>query len=48
VAEVAVATSISPNELLAAPPTVFWAIVEVLREQTRQAEEQQRKAKGRR
>jgi hypothetical protein len=37
VAQVAVATSISPNELLAAPPDVFWAIVAVLKEQSRQS-----------
>ena len=37
VAQVAVATSISPNELLDAPPDVFFAIVAVLKEQARQA-----------
>lgn len=36
VAQVAVATSISPNELLNAPSDVFWAIVAVLKEQARQ------------
>jgi hypothetical protein len=36
VAQVAVATSISPNELLDAPSDVFWAIVAVLKEQARQ------------
>lgn len=35
VAQVAVATSIAPNELLATPPDVFWAIVSVLKEQSR-------------
>lgn len=38
VAQVAVATGISPNELLECPPRVFEAIVEVLREQARQNE----------
>lgn len=38
VAQMAVATSISPNELLAAPPDVFWAMVAVLNEQAREAE----------
>lgn len=36
VAQVAVATSISPNELLEAPPDVFWAMVTVLRQQARE------------
>jgi hypothetical protein len=36
VAQVAVATSISPNELLDTPSDVFWAIVAVLKEQARQ------------
>jgi hypothetical protein len=36
VAQVAVATSIAPNELLDAPSDVFWAIVAVLKEQARQ------------
>jgi hypothetical protein len=36
VAQVAVATSISPNELLKTPPDIFWAIVSVLKEQARQ------------
>lgn len=36
VAQVAVATSISPNELLDAPPDVFLAMVAVLKEQARQ------------
>jgi hypothetical protein len=40
----AIATSIAPNELLEAPPRVFWAMVEVLREQSKEAE----RAKGRR
>jgi len=35
VAQVAVATSISPNELLDTPSDVFWAIVAVLNEQSR-------------
>ena len=37
VARVAVATSISPNELLEAPPEVFWAMVAVLQEQAKEA-----------
>jgi hypothetical protein len=40
----AIATSISPNELLEAPPEIFWAMVEVLKEQAAEAE----KARGRR
>lgn len=36
VAQVAVATSIAPNELLDTPSDVFWAIVAVLKEQARQ------------
>jgi hypothetical protein len=40
----AIATSIAPNDLLEAPPEVFWAMVEVLREQATEAE----KARGRR
>jgi hypothetical protein len=44
VAQVALATSISPNELLDAPPEIFWAMVEVLKEQAAEAE----RAKGRR
>jgi hypothetical protein len=44
VAQVAVATSISPNELLAAPPEIFWAMVQVLRDQQDELE----RAKGRR
>lgn len=37
VARVAVATSISPNELLNTPPEVFWAMVAVLQEQAKEA-----------
>lgn len=37
VARVAVATSISPNELLDTPPEVFWAMVAVLQEQAKEA-----------
>jgi len=44
VAQVAVATSISPVDLLECPPEVFNAIVAVLKEQAREAE----KAKARR
>jgi|GEM_PF-2915576 hypothetical protein len=36
VAQVAVATGIAPNELLDTPPDVFWAIVAVLREQSKE------------
>jgi hypothetical protein len=35
VAQVAVATSIAPNDLLDTPPDLFWAIVAVLKEQAR-------------
>jgi hypothetical protein len=35
VAQVSVATSIAPNDLLDTPPDVFWAIVAVLNEQSR-------------
>jgi hypothetical protein len=38
VARVAVATSIAPNELLDAPPEIFWAMVAVLEEQAQQTE----------
>jgi len=44
VARISVHTGIAPNELLEAPPAVFWAMVEVLREQATEAE----KARGRR
>jgi hypothetical protein len=44
VAQVAVATSISPNELLDTPPEIFWAMVRVLQEQQQELE----RAKGRR
>lgn len=43
VAQVAVATSISPNELLECPPEVFKAMVQVLKEQAREAEKAQRR-----
>lgn len=33
VARIAVATGISPNELLASPPEIFRAIIKVLNEQ---------------
>lgn len=36
VAQIAVATGISPNELLECPPDVFLAIIAVLKEQARQ------------
>jgi len=35
VAQVSVATSIAPNDLLDTSPDVFWAIVAVLKEQAR-------------
>jgi hypothetical protein len=38
-----VATSIAPNELLDAPPEIFWAMVAVLEEQQRQMEQQSRR-----
>lgn len=38
VAEMAVATHISPNELLDTPPEVFWAMVAVLDRQAKEAE----------
>lgn len=44
VAQVAVATSISPIDLLECPPEVFYAMVAVLKEQAREAE----KAKAKR
>jgi hypothetical protein len=44
VARVAIATSIAPNELLEAPPEIFWAMVAVLEEQQQELE----RAKGRR
>ena len=44
VAQVAVATNISPLDLLECPPEIFNAIVVVLKEQAREAE----KAKSRR
>jgi len=33
-----VATGIAPNELLGAPPRVFWAMVKVLQEQQQEYE----------
>jgi hypothetical protein len=43
VAQVAVATSISPNDLLECPPDVFHAIVAVLKQQAREAEAKMRR-----
>jgi len=43
VARVAVATSIAPNDLMAAPAEVFWAMVAVLEEQQRELEKQSRR-----
>jgi hypothetical protein len=37
VAEVAVATSISPVDLLEAPGEVFWAMVDVLNDRAKEA-----------
>lgn len=37
VAQVSVATGISPNELLDAPPEVFAAIIKVLNDQAKKA-----------
>lgn len=42
VAQVAVATSISPNELLECPPEIFHAIVAVLKQQSRDMEKHKR------
>lgn len=36
VAQVSVATGIGPNDLLEAPAEVFWAMVAVLREQSKE------------
>ena len=44
VAQVAVATSIAPNDLLDAPPEVFRAILQVLQER---AKASRKAAKGR-
>lgn len=43
VAQVAVATSISPIDLLECPPDVFRAIVAVLKQQAREAESKMRR-----
>jgi hypothetical protein len=43
VAQVAVATSISPVDLLECPPEVFNAMVVVLKDQAREAEKAQRR-----
>jgi hypothetical protein len=43
VAQVAVATSISPVDLLECPPEVFNAMLQVLKEQARDAEKAQRR-----
>jgi hypothetical protein len=43
VAQVAVATSISPIDLLECPPAIFNAMVQVLKEQAREAEKAQRR-----
>jgi hypothetical protein len=43
VAQVAVATSISPVDLLECPPEIFNAMVVVLKEQAREAEKAQRR-----
>lgn len=43
VAQVAVATSIAPNELLDAPPEIFWAMVQVLIDQQNELEKAQRR-----
>lgn len=45
VAQVAVATQIGPCDLLAAPPAVFDAIVEILREQSEEQEKQARETR---
>jgi len=43
VAQVAVATSISPVDLLECPPEIFNAMVVVLKDQAREAEKAQRR-----
>lgn len=43
VAQVAVATSISPVDLLECPPEIFNAMLQVLKEQAREAEKAQRR-----
>jgi hypothetical protein len=43
VAQVAVATSISPVDMLECPPEIFNAMVVVLKEQAREAEKAQRR-----
>jgi hypothetical protein len=43
VAQVAVATSISPIDLLECPPEIFNAMVVVLKDQAREAEKAQRR-----
>lgn len=45
VAQVSVATQIGPTDLLAAPPAVFDAIVDLLREQSEEQEKQQRESR---
>jgi hypothetical protein len=43
VAQVAVATSISPIDLLECPPEIFNAMIVVLKDQAREAEKAQRR-----
>jgi len=43
VAQVAVATSISPVDLLECPPEIFNAMIVVLKDQAREAEKAQRR-----
>jgi transaldolase len=45
VAQVAVATQIGPCDLLEAPPSVFSAILEVLREQSEEQDKQARETR---
>jgi hypothetical protein len=45
IAQVAVATSIGPNDLISAPPQVFDAIVELLEKQAEDQKIEERKQK---
>jgi len=42
VAEVAIATSISPVDLLEAPEEVFWAMVAVLNDRSKEAKKRRK------
>jgi len=45
IAQVAIATSIGPNDLISAPPQVFDAIVEQLDKQRKEQEMEERRQK---